>query len=61
MSVENEVDERPRHFMKCRNPKCTSNEVYEVRNTGSSRLYMCVKCSYPIAIGVGGKVDLRSL
>lgn len=61
MTRKSPPDERPRHAMKCRNPKCDSNEVYEVRNTGTSRLYLCVRCNHPIAVGVGGKVDLRSL
>ena len=56
--------EENRVFMKCRNPakKCDSMEVVEVKyGSGVTRLYRCVKCNHHQAVGVGGKVDIRSL
>jgi hypothetical protein len=61
MNEKNVKDERPRHFMKCRNPKCDSIEVFELKYAPGTRLYQCVKCKRSLPVAVGGKMDLRYL
>lgn len=42
-------------YMKCSNPKCDSNEVQLILNSGGSdRLYRCVKCGAIKSVSVGG-------
>jgi len=53
--------EQKRVFMKCRNQRCASIEVVEVKYAQGTRLYRCVKCNQHVAIPVGGKMDLRAL
>lgn len=53
--------EEKRVFMKCRNPRCTSIEVVEIKYAPGTRLYRCPKCNHAVTVPVGGKVDLRSL
>lgn len=61
MKEQKANDERPRHFMKCRNAKCDSIEVVEMKYAAGTRLYQCVKCKRSFPVMVGGKMDLRLL
>ena len=52
------TEPKPVHI-KCRNPKCTSNTVIEVKAPGSpQRMYRCTKCHATHVINVGGGFDL---
>lgn len=59
--TQDKKPEEKRVFMKCKNPKCSSIEVIEVKYSPGTRLYRCAQCKQHVAIPVGGKVDLRSL
>lgn len=47
--------------IKCKNPKCDSITMVEMPYKPGSRLYSCVKCRWPLAVTVGGKMDVRQL
>lgn len=53
--------EEKRAFMKCRNARCDSIEVVEIKYSAGTRMYRCTKCNRVTAVPVGGKMDLRSI
>lgn len=54
-------EDSPKVNIKCKNTSCTSILAIEIKigaQSGSRRLYQCIKCKTTWGVSVGGSVEL---